>query len=340
MKAYKLSFIAKQINGELIGEDLEITGVNAIPLAKEDELIFIDSIKKVPQAKASKAKAVLCPKGLANQLEEKSVVEVKEVRLAFAKITELFKKEPPIRWGISEKAFIEDGVEIEEPVAIYPNVYIQTGAKIKKGVVLYPGVFVGAFCEIGENTVVYPNAVLYPYSKIGKNCIIHAGVVIGADGFGFAQELLDEGYKNVKIHHFGGVLIEDDVEIGANSTVDRAVFGFTVIGEGTKIDNSVQVGHNVKVGKQNILVSHTAIGGSAVLGDFVMIAGQVGIAPSAKIGKGARVAAKSGVVGEVPPNTEVAGIPAIKANVWKRAVVIFEKLPEIYKQLKKFLKIS
>ncbi|QER41993.1 UDP-3-O-(3-hydroxymyristoyl)glucosamine N-acyltransferase [Thermodesulfobacterium sp. TA1] len=338
MKTYKLSFIAQLINGKLIGEDLEIKGINALPLAQEDEMVFIDSLKRVSQAKESKAKAVLCPLGFASYLEGKAVIEVKDVRLAFAKITYLFKKEPPVKWGISDKAFIEEGVEIEEPVAIYPNVYIQSGAKIRKGAVLYPGVFVGAFCEIGENTVVYPNAVIYPYSKIGKNCIIHAGVVIGADGFGFAQEPLEEGYRNVKIYHFGGVLIEDEVEIGANSTVDRAVFGATVIGEGTKIDNSVQVGHNVRVGKQNILVSHTAIGGSAVLEDFVMIAGQVGIAPSAKIGKGAKVAAKSGVVGEVPANAEVAGIPAIKANVWRRAVVIFEKLPEIYKELKKFLK--
>ena len=338
MKKYKVSQIAKLIKGNLIGEDLEVEGINAIPLAKENELIFIDSLKRVEEAKKSKAKVVLCPEGFAKHFPEKSVIEVKDVRVAFAKISEIFKKEIEPRWGISPQAFIEDEVKIEEPCAIYPWVYIQKGAVIKKGAVLYPGVFVGAYAEIGEDTVIFPNAAIYPYTKIGKKCIIHAGVVVGADGFGFAQEVEGEGFRNLKIYHFGSVEIGDEVEIGANSTIDRAVFGKTVIGEGTKIDNLVQVGHNVRIGKQSILVSHTAIGGSAVLEDYVMLAGQVGIAPYSKIGKGAKVAAKSGVVGEIPPGAEVAGIPAIKASIWRRAVIIFEKLPELYKEIKKLLK--
>lgn len=340
MKVFKLSYLAEIVDGVLYGEDIEITGINAIPLATERDLIFVDSLKRVEQALNSRARAVLCPQGFKEYFKEKSVIEVKNVRVAFAKLTHLFRKEAYIKWGISEKAIIEDEVEIDTPCAIYPNVYIQRGARIRKGVVLYPGVFVGAFSEIGENTVVYPYAVIYPYTKIGKNCILHAGVVVGADGFGFAQEELEEGYKNIKIYHFGRVRIEDEVEIGANSTIDRAVFGETTVGEGTKIDNLVQVGHNVRVGKQNILVSHVAIGGSAVLEDYVMLAGQVGVAPYAKIGKEAKVAAKSGVVGEIPPKAEVAGIPAIEANIWRKAVVIFKKLPELYKELKKILKTS
>lgn len=340
MRVFKLSYLAKVVDGILYGEDIEITGINAIPLATENELIFVDSLRRVEQALCSRARAILCPQGFKDYFSEKSILEVKNVRVAFAKLTHFFKKEDHIRWGISEKAIIEEEVEIETPCAIYPNVYIQKGAKIKKGVVLYPGVFIGAFCEIGENTVIYPYAVVYPYTKIGSNCIIHAGVVIGADGFGFAQEELDEGFKNIKIYHFGRVRIEDEVEIGANSTIDKAVFGETVVGEGTKIDNLVQIGHNVKVGRQNILVAHVAIGGSAVLEDYVMLGGQVGVAPYARIGKGTRVAAKSGVVGEIPSNSEVAGIPAIEANIWRKAVVIFKKLPEIYKELKKILKTS
>lgn len=340
MKRIKISELAKKIEGILIGEDFEIEGINAIPLAKEKELIFIDSLKRVEEAQRSKANVILCPEGFAKYFPEKSVIEVKDVRVAFAKITEIFKIEVELKWGISTYAFIEEEVEIEEPCAIYPLVYIQKGAKIGKNVILYPGVFVGAYSEVGENTVIYPNVVIYPYTKIGKNCIIHAGVVIGADGFGFAQEKMEEGYKNIKIHHFGSVEIGDEVEIGANTTIDRSVFGKTLIGEGTKIDNLVQIGHNVRVGKQNILVSHTAIGGSAVLEDYVMLGGQVGVAPYSKIRKGARVAGKSGVSGEVPPGEEVAGIPAIKANIWRRAVVIFAKLPEIYKEIKKIIKLE
>lgn len=339
MRVYKLSEIQKIVGGKLIGEDLEITGLNAIHLAQENELIFVDSTKRAEQAILSKAKAVMCEEGLSTYFkEEKSILEVKNVRVAVAKVSALFKREPEIRWEISKQAIIEDEVEINTPCAIYPWVYIQRGVKIGKGVILYPGVFVGAFSEIGENTIVYPRVVIYPYTKIGKNCIIHAGAVIGADGFGFAQEPTSEGYRNLKIYHFGGVEIEDEVEIGANTTIDRAVFGKTLIKEGTKIDNLVQIGHNSQVGKQNILVGQVGLSGSVVLEDYVMLAGQVGVAPSIRIGKGAKVAAKSGVAKDVPPGEEVAGIPAIKANTWRRAVLLFEKLPELYKKLQKFLK--
>lgn len=337
MKKIKLSEIAKKLEGKLIGEDLEVKGVNAISLAEENELIFVDSLKRVPSAQSSKAKAILCPEGFSQNFSQKSVIEVKDVKTAFAKLTEIFKEKLEPKWGVSSQAIIEEDVFIEEPCAIYPWVYIQKGVKVRKNVIIYPGVFIGAFSEIDENTVIYPNVVIYPYTKIGKNCIIHAGVIIGADGFGFAQEKTEEGYKNIKIYHFGGVEIEDEVEIGANTTIDRSVFGKTIIGEGTKIDNLVQIGHNVKVGKQNILVSHTAIGGSAVLEDYVMLGGQVGVAPYSKIGKGAKVAAKSGVSGIISPGEEVAGIPAIKINIWRRAVVIFAKLPELYKEFKKLL---
>lgn len=338
MKRIKISEIAKKIGGVLIGEDLEIEGVNAIPLASEKEIIFVDSLKWIEPAKKSKAKAVLCPEGFSQHFLEKSVIEVKDVRIAFAKITELFKKKIEPKWGISPQAVIEEDVIIEEPCAIYPWVYIEKGAKIGKNVILYPGVFIGAYSEIGEGTIIYPNVVIYPYTKIGKKCIIHGGVILGADGFGFAQEKTEEGFIHLKIHHLGGVKIEDNVEIGANTTIDRAVFGETTVGEGTKIDNLVQIGHNVKVGKHVILVAQVGIGGSSILEDYVMLAGQVGVAPHSIIRKGAKVAAKSGVVGEVSPGEEVAGIPAIKASIWRRATVIFAKLPELYKEFKKLLK--
>ena len=337
MKKIKVSELAKRLDGNFIGEDFEVEGINAISLANEKELIFVDSLKRVAEAQNSKAKAVLCPEGFSQYFVDKSAIEVKDVRVAFAKITEIFKKEIEPRWGISSQAIVEEEVSIEEPCSIYPWVYIQKGAKIGKNVVVYPGTFIGAYSEIGENTIIYSNVVIYPYTKIGKNCIIHGGVVIGADGFGFAQEKIEDGYRNIKIYHFGNVEIGDEVEIGANTTIDRSVFGKTIIGEGTKIDNLVQIGHNVRVGKQNILVSHTAIGGSAVLEDYVMLAGQVGVAPYSRIGKGAKVAAKSGVSGKISPGEEVAGIPAIKISIWRRAVVIFAKLPDLYREIKRLL---
>ena len=341
MKTYKASEITKIIKGKLYGEDREVTGVNAISLAKENELIFVENLKKLKEAKASKSLVVLCEENLFSEAKEflkgKTIVLVKNVRSAFAKVSELFKKEIDVSWGIHPQAIIEEGVFIEEPVAIYPWVYVKKGAKIKKRVVIFPGVFIGDNVEIGENTIIFPNVVIYPDTKIGKNCIIHAGVVIGSDGFGYAQEPKNQGFKNIKIYHFGSVEIGDNVEIGSNSAIDKALFGKTYIGEGTKIDNLVQIGHNVQIGKHSILVGQVGVSGSAVIGNYVMIGGQVGIAPHSEIGDFVKIAAKSGIVGKIPAFEEVAGIPAIKASIWKKSAVIFSKLPEIYKLFLKLL---
>ncbi|MFN3920800.1 MAG: UDP-3-O-(3-hydroxymyristoyl)glucosamine N-acyltransferase [Caldimicrobium sp.] len=338
MKPFKLSELCNFVSGHLIGEDLKITGINALPLAKETEISFVDSLKRVPQAKESKAKALLTPIGFSKYLSEKSLIEVRDLRCALAKITFLFKEKIPFKPGISPLSYISPSAQIHPNTMIYPYVYVGEGVKIEEKVIIYPFCFIGDFCEIGQGSILYPHVVLYPGSKIGKNCILHAGVVIGADGFGYAQEPLNEGFKNLKIYHFGRVRIEEEVEIGANTTIDRATFGETSINRGTKIDNLVQIGHNVRIGKECILVSHTAIGGSVVIEDYVMLAGQVGIAPQSVVRKGAKVAAKSGVVGEVPEGEEVAGIPAIKASLWRKAVVIFAKLPELYKEFKNLIK--
>lgn len=337
MRPIRLSEMARFLDGVLKGEDLAVSGINALELAREEELSFVDSKKRLPKAKESRARALLAPSGFSKELPEKSVLEVKDVRVALAKASFLFREEPISPQGKSSLSFIDPSAEIHPEASIYPFVYVGKGARIGKGAILYPFCFVGDFCEVGEGTILYPHVVLYPGTFVGKNCILHAGVVIGADGFGYAQEPRDKGFKNLKIYHFGRVHIGDEVEIGANSTLDRATFGKTFIGSGTKIDNLVQIGHNVRIGQECILVSHTAIGGSAVIEDFVMLAGQVGVAPGSVIRKGAKVAAKSGVHGEIPEGEEVAGIPAIKASIWRRAVVIFEKLPEIYREFKKFL---
>ncbi|MEZ0344147.1 MAG: UDP-3-O-(3-hydroxymyristoyl)glucosamine N-acyltransferase [Caldimicrobium sp.] len=337
MKTFKLSEIAKYVEGVLKGEDFSVSGLNALSLAKVDELTFVDSKKRLSEAKASKAKALLAPLGFAKELPEKSVIEVKDVRVALAKVSFLFHEKILPSGEKSSLSFIDPSAEIHPEATIFPFVYVGKGVKIGKGVIIFPFCFVGDFCEIGEGSLLYPHVVLYPGTVVGKNCILHAGVVLGSDGFGFAQEPKEEGFKNLKIYHFGRVRIGDEVEIGANSTIDKATFGETQIDSGTKIDNLVQVGHNVRIGRECILVSHTAIGGSAVIEDYVMLAGQVGVAPGSVIRKGAKVAAKSGVLGEIPEGEEVAGIPAIKASLWRRAVILFERLPEIYRELKKLL---
>ncbi|MCS7199909.1 MAG: UDP-3-O-(3-hydroxymyristoyl)glucosamine N-acyltransferase [Caldimicrobium sp.] len=334
MTHYRLSEIAEIIGAQLWGEDGEVRGINALPLAKEDELSFVDSLKRLPQAQTTKAKALIAPMGFRQHLSGKTLLETRDVRVALAKVTRLFAREYLTFQGISPQAYVDPSAKIEEDVTIFPFVYVGKDVFLGRGVIIYPFCFIGDYCEIGEGTILYPHVVLYPRTIVGKRCILHGGVVLGADGFGFAQEAKSEGYKNLKIYHFGLTRIEDEVEIGANSTIDRATFGETLIGAGTKIDNLVQVGHNVNIGKECLLVSHTAIGGSVTLEDYVMLGGQVGVAPGSVLRRGCRVAAKSGVVGEVPEGAEVAGIPAISASVWRRAVKIFEKLPEILKDIR------
>ncbi len=332
-RSYKLSQLAAHVSGRVKGEDVEVFGINAIPLANEKELVFVDSLSRLESAKKSKAKALVIKEGLVEELTGKSLLIVSDVRLAMAKISQLFAEREFI-YGISERAYVDPSAKIEAEVCIMPFVYVGRGVKIEKGVVIHPFCYIGDGCEIGEDTILYPHVVLYPGTVIGKRCIIHAGVVLGACGFGYAQEQKEDGFVNLKIHHFGRVRVEDDVEIGANSCVDRATFGETIIGTNTKIDNLVQVGHNVRVGRSCILVAQVGIGGSAEIGAYTMLGGQVGIAPGSKIGKFVKIAAKSGVVGRVEDGEEVAGIPAIKASIWRKAVVIFSKLPELYHRIK------
>ncbi len=329
MQKYKLSELAKRIGGELFGEDIWVCGINALSLAKEDELSFIDSRRYIEVAKASKARALIAPSNLSKELPQKSLILVSNVRVAVAKLAWLFYEETKPLKGISPLAFVEDGAEIHKEAFVFPFVYVGRGAKIGRAVVLYPGVYVGSDVEIGEETIIYPNAVIYPRTKIGPRVIIHAGVVVGSDGFGYAQ---DDG-QHIKIPHFGYVEIEADVEIGSNSTIDRATFGYTRIGAGSKIDNLVQIGHNVALGKGCILVGQAGIAGSARVGNFVMIGGQAGIG-QVEIGDFAMIAAKAGVNKNVPKGGRVAGAPAIEGTKWRRCVIAYEQLPEILREVR------
>ncbi len=329
MPVYRLSDLAKRVGGTLHGEDLLISGLNALSLATEEELSFIDSRRHLEEAKISRAKALIAPSSLADDLPGKSLLLVSNVRAAMARLAWLFYEEESPPKGISPLAFLEDGVEIHPEASVYPFVYISKGARIARGVVLYPGVYVGRGAEIGEETIVYPNVVIYARTKIAPRVIIHAGVVVGSDGFGYAQE----GDKHLKIPHFGRVEIEEGVEIGANSAVDRATFGLTRIGAGSKIDNLVQIGHNVILGQGCVLAGQVGVAGSAQLGNLVMVGGQAGIG-QVKIGDLAMIAAKAGVAKDVPPRGKVAGAPAMEAHRWRRCVTAYEQLPELIREIR------
>jgi UDP-3-O-[3-hydroxymyristoyl] glucosamine N-acyltransferase len=241
---------------------------------------------------------------------------------AMARVLARFFDQKPVPYGVSSHASIADSARLGRDVAVGAFTSIGEHVTIGDRAIIFPNVTIGDGTEIGENTIIYPQVSIYYGSKIGKRCIIHSSVVIGSDGYGFATA----GGRHHKIPQIGIVRIEDDVEIGAGTTIDRAALGETVIGEGTKIDNLVQVGHNVKVGKHCFLVAQTGIAGSSELGDYVMVAGQSGISGHLKVGNRVQIAAKSAVLEDVPDDTKVMGIPAVPFREFARREATLRRL--------------
>jgi len=229
--------------------------------------------------------------------------------------------------GIADSAVISDSATIGEEVYIGANVVIGEQVKIGKGVKIHPQSFIGDNVEIGEGSVIYSACQLYSETKVGKHCVIHAGVILGADGFGFAPNQ-ENNYK--KVAQIGNVIIEDHVEVGANSCIDRATLGSTIIRKGVKLDNLIQVAHNVEIGENTVIAAQTGIAGSTKIGKNCMIGGQVGIVGHIRIADGVKIAAQSGIGNSVEKeNSILQGSPAIPIGDFKRAYVMFRKLPEL-----------
>lgn len=249
--------------------------------------------------------------------------------LAYAKILTLLSQKIYEPKGVHQNAWISPTAELGKELTIYPFVYIGDRCKIGDRVVIYPGVYVGEDSLIGEESILYSNVSIYSGTVIGKRVILHSGVVLGSDGFGYVKE----GKKNVKIPQVGRVEVEDDVEIGANTTVDRAALGKTIIRRGVKIDNLVQVAHNVTIGEDSIIVAQVGIAGSTKIGSNVILAGQVGIVDHIEIGDNVMVGAQSGVVHDLPANQGYTGSPAQPHREFLRTITVFPKLPEMRKTL-------
>lgn len=332
MKA-TLSEVARLVGGKVLGDPLlEIEGISSPELAGPRDITFIVSPKHEKRLKETKAKAVMVPnETLGGEMDK---VVVTNVYLAYAKVASFLNPPPEVEAGISPEVWIHPEATVGKDVRIYPFVWVGRKAKIGDRVTIFPMVCVGEGCQVGEGCVLHSGVVLYPGCILGKRVIIHSGAVIGSDGFGYARD----GDVWVKIPQLGTVRIEDDVEIGANVTIDRASFGETVIRRGVKIDNLVQVGHNVEIGEDSILAGQVGLAGSVKLGKGVMLAGQVGVANHVRIGDRAVVGSKSGVAQEVPEGSTVSGIPAIPHRSWLRATQAFEKLPELIKRLNKLEK--
>jgi UDP-3-O-[3-hydroxymyristoyl] glucosamine N-acyltransferase len=323
--------IAEIINGKIIGdENVIITGVSGIKEAKEGDLTFIANKKYKNLLYTTKASAIIVGPDINNNVNT-TLIQVENPSIAFAKIMSIVGPEP-IKFypGIHPTAIIGKNVSFGKDVSIQPYSIIEDNVKIGDRTVIGAGVYIGHYTEIGEDCMIYPQVVIRERVKIGNRVIIHPGTVIGGDGFGFATV---KGVHH-KIPQIGTVEIGNDVEIGSNVTIDRARFDKTYIGNGVKIDNLVQIAHNVYIGDNTIVVAQVGISGSTVIGKNVIIAGQAGIIGHITVGDNAVIGGKAGVTKNVPPNTHVTGFPAREKWEDMRFQAYIRKLPELIEKIK------
>lgn len=325
----RLKELAALVGGDLSGDgEIEIRAVTPIDEAGHGDITFITNPKYRRLLPKTRASAVIVSK----QEEVPStisIIRVEDPYLAFAKVLGVFKPVTTHYKGIHPKAEVHKSTVVGESPSIYPYVVIDNGARIGNRVVLYPGVYIGCNAVVEDDTVLYPNVTVREGCRIGRHVIVHANSVIGSDGFGYARE----GDVHFKVPQAGIVIIEDDVEIGACVTIDRATLGRTIIRRGTKIDNIVQIAHNVDIGEDSIIVAQVGISGSTKIGNRVTLAGQVGVVGHIEISDDVTVGAQSGVIGNLPSKTVFTGYPAIPHSKWLRAQGVFVKLPEIRKKL-------
>lgn len=325
---------AEIAGGDISGDpDLAISGINSLENAREGEISFLSNQKYLNQVRQTKASAIICSPQM--RVEGKPLLLMKNPYLGFARLMQHFhpRRRPDV--GIDPAAVIGHTAKVGIDVNISEGAYIGEHAVIGDRVDIYPGCYIGHNTVIGDDTVINANVSIYHDCQVGKRVIIHSGTVVGSDGFGFAT---DEEGKHHKIPQAGNVVIEDDVEIGANCSIDRAVLGSTVIGEGSKLDNLIQIAHNVQIGKRTFIVSQVGISGSSKVGDQSILAGQAGIVGHVEIGSHCIIAAQAGVSNNVPDNEVYLGAPARPMMEMKRIFAVQAKLPEmrtLVKQLEK-----
>jgi len=327
--ARPLTEIAKVLNGRILGDEhLLIEGIAPIETAKAGEMSFVADRKNEKKAASSGASVLIVRETLPGL--ETTFLVVGNPYFAFAKAMALFHPPPVFLPGIDASAVVAEGLEIGEGASIGPLAVIEAGVRIGAGARVGAGVFVGEGSTIGADTLIHPNVTIREGVRIGARVIVHSGTVIGSDGFGFAPE---KGSYH-KIPQVGGVIVEDDVELGANVAIDRGTLGDTVIGRGTKVDNLVQIGHNVVIGNDTILVAQVGISGSVRIGHHVTLAGQVGVAGHLSIGDHVVLGGKSGVTKDIPSGSGLTGFPPIPHKSWLKAQAVFRHLPEMKSQVK------
>lgn len=327
----RLDGLSKLVSGILVGDpQTEITDAASISRAGTGDLTFVSTEKYLEEFLSSNATAAVVKTGLLT--DKKPTIQVDDVEAAFAQIVRHFRPlAKHTRIGISPQAMVSSSAIIAEDVDIHPGAFIGDRVEIGCGTVIFPNATILENSRIGSHVRIYPSATLYANTIVGDRAIIHAGVVLGAFGFGYKTQ----NGEHQLTSQLGNVVIGCDVEIGANSTIDRGTYEPTVIGDGSKLDDQVMIGHNCQIGKYNLLCSQVGIAGSCTTGDHVVMAGQVGIGDHIDIGNNVTLIAKAGVMKDIEENQVLAGAPAIPVKKFFQLTAVHAKLPEMRKQLKK-----
>jgi UDP-3-O-[3-hydroxymyristoyl] glucosamine N-acyltransferase len=329
---YRLAELAELVGGRVEGDpDRTVEAVRTLDAAGPRDLSFVTNPKYRGRVAESAAGALLVGAALADrEALGRDLLVADDPSYALARLLAVFhpgEARPP---GVHPTAVLEPGCSVDPTAHVGPYVVVGTGSRVEAGAALHAFVAVGRGCTVGQGAVLHPHAVLYDGTEVGARSIVHAGVVLGADGFGYATH----GGVHHKVPQIGRVVLEEDVEVGANATIDRATLGDTRVGAGTKIDNLVQVGHNVQIGQRCILCGQAGIAGSTRLGNGVVLAGQAGVAGHIELGDRVQVAAKSAALSSVEPGAVVAGIPAVDMKKWRRQAVLLSRLEEMSRRLR------
>ncbi len=330
--------IANFINGRIIGDEQAlITGVSPIESGEEGHLSFVAQQRFADRIADSKCSVIIVSENLlTDQQYTPTIIVVEDAYLSFQVLMNLYQEMQDKRSGIEQGAVFHESATVGENVYVGAFTCVSEKVKIGDATQIYPQVYIGKNVKIGKNCVLYSGVRVYDYCVIGDNCIIHSNTVIGSDGFGFQPT--KDGYQ--KIPQLGNVVLEDNVEIGSNCSIDRGTIGSTLIGKGTKIDNLIQIAHNVKIGQNNVIAAQAGIAGSTIIGDWNQIGGQAGVVGHIKIGNQVKVQAQSGVNASAKDGEVLYGSPAINAGEYRRNYVHFRNFTDIVKRINNLEKNS
>ena len=326
------------LGGKITGDaNRQVWDVGSIETAQEGQLTFLCDAKYLSHLPNTNASVVLMTESIAFDGDTRAtLIRVENARAAMGQLLALVAKAMnPAKQGIEQPSFVSEGVAVPEDAYVGAFAYIGKNVQLGKGVQIYPHTYIGDNVKIGDHTILYSGVKIYYNCQVGNDCILHAGVVVGSDGFGFEP---DAKGVNQKLPQIGNVIIEDDVEIGANTTIDRAMMGSTIVRRNAKIDNLVQIGHNVEVGASDFLCAQVGIAGSSKIGSHCILAGQVGVAGHLEIADNCVFGAQSGIPSSVRKPGMYQGSPIIDAMNWRRSVVGFKQLPELMKKIQELEK--